>query len=100
MSLILGGSLAFSIGAAFMKASQGLTRLTPTLVVIISSLIGVAFLAKAVRVTSTSTTIVVGLGFEALLTVAIGICLLGDRVSPRQAAGMILVIAGVALVSK
>jgi drug/metabolite transporter (DMT)-like permease len=47
-----------------------------------------------------STTVIVGLGFEALITVAIGIFLLGDSLTIRQAAGMLFVLAGAALVHR
>ena len=100
MLTILGGSFAFSIGAAFMKSSQGFTRLLPTMIVILSFLLGAAFLARAVSANNMSTTVIVGLGFEAVFTVAIGIFLLGDKLTIRQAAGMLLVLAGTALVHR
>jgi multidrug transporter EmrE-like cation transporter len=98
MGLIIGGSLAFSIGGAFMKASNGLTRLPATLVVIVSFIIGAGLLTRAVTSANLSTTIVVGLGLEAVLTIGIGIVFLGDRISVGQAFGMLMVLAGVTLV--
>lgn len=98
MGLIFGGSLAFSIGVAFMKPSQGLTRMVPTMIVVLSFVIGAVFLTRAVTATTTSTTIIIGLGLEATLTLAIGWFLLGDRINLRQALGVALVLCGVALV--
>jgi multidrug transporter EmrE-like cation transporter len=98
MGLIIGGSLAFSIGGAFMKASNGLTRLPPTMIVICSFIIGAALVTKAATSANLSTTIVVGLGFEAILTIGIGIVFLGDRISVGQALGMLLVLTGITLV--
>ncbi len=83
-----------------MKSSQGFTRLLPTMIVILSFLLGAAFLARAVSANNMSTTVIVGLGFEAVFTVAIGIFLLGDKLTIRQAAGMLLVLAGTALVHR
>jgi multidrug transporter EmrE-like cation transporter len=98
MGLIIGGSVAFSIGGAFMQASRGFTRLTPSLIVAVSFIIGSALIARAVHHANLSTTIVIGLGIEALLTVGFGIMVLGDKVSLRQAAGVLLVVGGVCLV--
>ncbi len=98
MGLIIGGSVAFSIGAAFMGASQGFTRLTPSLLVAVSFILGAGLLARAVQKTPMSTTVVVGLGIEALLTVLVGVFVLGDRFTPLQGVGMLLVVCGVALV--
>jgi quaternary ammonium compound-resistance protein SugE len=100
MLTILGGSCAFSVGAAFMKSSQGFTRLVPTTIVILSFLLGAAFLTRAVTTNNMSTTVIVGLGFEAVITVGIGIFLLGDRLTIRQAAGMLLVLVGTGLVHR
>ncbi len=98
MGLIIGGSLAFSIGTAFMKASQGFTRLIPTMIVALSFVLGSAFLAKAVTGTNVSTTVVVGLGIEAVITITIGTFLMGDRLSLGQMLGVLLVIGGAMLI--
>jgi multidrug transporter EmrE-like cation transporter len=98
MGLILGGSLAFSVGAAFMKSSDGLTKFAPTAIVILSFLIGAGLLTRAVRSETTSTAVILGLGFEAVITVGIGMMLLGDRLTVRQMLGLALVLGGVALV--
>ena len=98
MALIIGGSCAFSVGAAFMKSSQGLTRIVPTLIVVVCFLLGAAFLTKAVTSESTSFAIMVSLGLEALITIVIGVVVLGDQISLRQAIGFLVVVAGVLLV--
>jgi multidrug transporter EmrE-like cation transporter len=98
MGMIICGSVAFSIGGAFMKASNGLTTFTPTLIVLLSFVLGAGLITRAVTGANLSTTIVIGLGFEAILTVLIGFLFLGDRVSVGQALGMTLVLSGVALV--
>jgi small multidrug resistance pump len=98
MTLVIGGSLAFSIGGAFMKASYGFTRLVPSIIVAMSFLIGAGLLAKAVRTSTMSSTLVLSLGVEALITVAIGVLILGDRLTVYQGLGILMVIGGVALV--
>jgi multidrug transporter EmrE-like cation transporter len=81
MGLIIGGSIAFSIGGAFMPASKGFTRVVPSFVVAVAFVIGAIFLARAVLRSSVSTTMLIGIGFEALATVAIGRTFLDERVS-------------------
>ena len=97
MGLIIGGSLAFSIGGAFMPASKGFTKVVPSFVVAMAFVIGAIFLTRAVMRSSVSTTMLVGIGFEALATVIIGRMFLDERVSATQALGVLLVVAGVAL---
>ncbi len=98
MGLVIGGSVAFSIGGAFMPATNGFRVLSPSLVVALSFLIGAAMLARAVAASNLSTTMTLGLGIEALLTVGVGRFLLGDRITVVQALGMLLIVEGVVLV--
>jgi multidrug transporter EmrE-like cation transporter len=98
MGLIIGGSFAFSVGAAFMKPSQGLTRLVPTLIVILAFSLGALMTTKAVAGQSTSTAVVVGLGIEAVVTIIIGVLVLGDHLTVRNGLGIALVLGGVFLV--
>lgn len=98
MGLIIGGSLAFSIGGAFMKASNGFTRTGPTLVVIASFLLGAALLARQVARSDLSSTFVVGSGVEALLTLGFAVAVLGERPSLPRVVGVVLVVAGVVCV--
>ena len=100
MYLIFSGSMAFSIGAAFMKSSNGFTRLAPTMVVGLSFLIGSALIARAVQSKQMTTTIVLGLGIEATLSVLIGLLFLGERLSAAQAGGIVMVMAGVGLLQR
>ena len=88
------GSLAFSVGAAFMGHSAGFTRLWPSVIVAVCFVIGSGFLARAVHRGGLSTTYVVGLGIEALITVAIGLALLGERLNGAQAVGIAIILIG------
>jgi small multidrug resistance pump len=100
MGLILIGSISFSIGAAFMKQSQGLTRLGPSCLVVASFVFGAMMLAKSVKTGNVSTVVVIGIGFEVVITMALGILLLGDKVTISQGAGVMLVVGGIALVQR
>ncbi len=98
MGFILGSSLAFSVGSVFMKASKGFTRPGPSLIVAVCFVLGAFLIARAVTTSALSTAIIVGLGFEAVLTLALGVLLVGDHISPVQGVGIAMVIGGVALV--
>ena len=94
---IIGGSLAFSVGAAFMKAAQGFTRPMPSIVVAVAFLVGSMLVTRAVMTESLSTALVVGLGIEAVASVLIGLLMHGERLSAAQCLGALLIVAGVAV---
>ena len=94
MATIIIGSLAFSIGGAFMRQSDGFTRLWPSVVIAACFVMGAAFLARAVNRGGLSTTFVIGLGIEAVISVGIGLALLGERLSGLQTAGIAIILVG------
>jgi len=96
MATIIIGSVAFSIGGAFMRLSDGFTRLWPSLIVATCFVVGAGFLAKAVNRGGLSTTYVVGLGLEALISVGIGLAVLGERLTVAQTAGVAIILVGLA----
>jgi len=96
MATIIIGSVAFSIGGAFMRMSDGFTRLWPSLIVATCFVVGAGFLAKAVNRGGLSTTYVVGLGLEALISVGIGLAVLGERLTLAQTAGVAIILVGLA----
>ena len=94
MVSIIIGSLAFSIGGAFMGNSVGFTRLWPSVLVAGCFVIGAGFLARAVHEGGLSTTYVVALGFEAVASVAIGLAILGERLTAAQVVGIAIILVG------
>ncbi len=94
MASIIIGSLAFSVGGAFMRQSDGFTKLWPSLAIAACFVIGAAFLARAVNRGGLSTTFVIGLGIEAVISVGIGLALLGERLTGPQAAGIAIILVG------
>lgn len=92
---IAGGSVSFSIGAAFMKASHGFSRPVPSAVVAGFFLAGAILLSRAVMTDSMASAVVIGLGIEAVVTVLIGAFVLGDSVRATHLLGMALIVAGV-----
>jgi multidrug transporter EmrE-like cation transporter len=94
MTSIIIGSLAFSIGGAFMGISDGFTKFWPSVVIAACFVVGAGFLAKAVNRGGLSTTFVIGLGIEAVLSVGIGLALLGERLTAAQTAGIAIILVG------
>ena len=88
----------FCVGGCFMKASHGFTDVGPSIAVAVAFLLGSVCLSRAVRGQMLSTTLVAGLGIEALGAVAFGLVVLGERLNPSQMGGIALVFAGVALI--
>jgi multidrug transporter EmrE-like cation transporter len=91
-------SVAFAVGGAFMKASNGFTRFWPSSAVLVLFVLGSVLLARAVRLEGLSTAYLLGLGLEALASVGLGLWLYGERLSPGRMAGVVLIAAGVAVV--
>jgi multidrug transporter EmrE-like cation transporter len=94
MATIIIGSLAFSIGGAFMGLSDGFTKFWPSVIIAACFMVGAVFLARAVNRGGLSTTYVVALGCEAVITVGIGLALLGERLTASQTAGIAIILIG------
>jgi multidrug transporter EmrE-like cation transporter len=98
VTLILA-SATFSLGGAFMKPSGGLTRLGPSVVVMLSFLAGSLLLTLAVHRGALSTTYVLGLGLEALVSVGVGVLMLGERLTPLKVGGMVSIAFGLVMIN-
>jgi multidrug transporter EmrE-like cation transporter len=96
MVTIIIGSLAFSVGGAFMRFSDGFTKFWPSVIVATCFVVGAGFLARAVNRGPLSTTYVIGLGIEAVISVGIGLALLGERLTAAQTAGIAIILIGLA----
>jgi multidrug transporter EmrE-like cation transporter len=96
IATIIIGSLAFSVGGAFMGISDGFTKFWPSVIIVACFVTGAGFLAKAVNRGGLSTTYVVGLGIEALISVGIGLALFGERLTASQSAGVVIILLGLA----
>ena len=96
--MVIAASVAFGVGGAFMKASDGFTRPWPSSAITILFLLGAVLLSHAVRTEGLSMAYTAGLGIEALVSVGLGRYVLGERLSIAQLAGIGLILAGVASV--
>jgi multidrug transporter EmrE-like cation transporter len=99
MVTLVAASLAFSTGGMLMKPSGGFTRLGPSLGIVVCFVIGAVLLTRAVERGGLSTTYLVGLGLEAVVSVAAGLLLLGETLTVAQGAGIVLILGGVVAVN-
>ena len=98
MGFIVAASVAFGLGGALMKFSEGLHRLWPVAGIALLFLVGSLLLAVAVREQGLSVAYVVGLGCEAAIAVGLGRWVFDERLTPWQSVGLVLIAAGVASV--
>lgn len=87
----------FEIGwAVGLKYTDGFTRLTPTVLTIISMVISIALLGLAVKTLPMGTAYAVWTGIGTVGTVLLGIWLLGDPATLVRLACIGLIVAGIA----
>ena len=80
-----------------MKHSVGLTRLEPALAVFGFFVAGSAMQCVSMRNSAMSTNYIIVLGLEAALALGLGMALFDERLSLAKAAGVTLVVAGIAI---
>ena len=98
--LALLSALAFTAGDVFMKHSDGLTRLAPSLLVYLFFAGGASFQARAMRGAELSVTSIVVMGLEAALAIGIGIVYFKEGLSLFKVAGLVLIVAGIAVLQR
>jgi quaternary ammonium compound-resistance protein SugE len=94
--LLLGIAGVLEIGfALFMKASEGFTRLTPSLLTVATGVSSVVLLSIALRSLPVGTGYAVWTGIGAAGTAALGIAVLGESSSPARILCIAVILAGV-----
>lgn len=91
--LVVAGLLevAWALG---LKASQGFTRLWPSLFTLVAMIVSFYLLAQAMKVLPVGTAYAIWVGIGALGTVLLGILIYGDSASPLRLVSLLLVLAG------
>ncbi len=91
--LVLAGLLevAWALG---LKASEGFTRLWPSLFTVTTMLVSFYLLAQAMKALPVGTAYAVWVGIGALGTVLLGILIYGDSASPLRLVSLALVLVG------
>ena len=95
--LLFLSAVAFSGGGVFMKLSAGLSRPGPTALIFVSFAIGVVLQTLGMRRAGLASAYIFVLGFEAILVCAAGILFFKEPATARKAIGVVLVLAGIAL---
>lgn len=85
------------IWAYSMKLSMGFTRLTPSLVTLVTMVISFALLALAMRSLPLGTAYMIWTGIGAVGAFAMGVFFLGEQLSPMRVFAAVLILAGIVL---
>lgn len=94
--LFIAGLLEI-VWAFSMKASNGFTRLTPSIVTIVAMIASFALLAYAMRFLPLGTAYMVWTGIGAAGAFVVGILFLGESVTPMRVTAACLVLSGIVL---
>ncbi|MCC7053209.1 MAG: EamA family transporter [Gemmatimonadaceae bacterium] len=94
--LLLGAAaVCYALGGVAMQQSAGLTLWRPGALVFVAFIAGAGLQALGMAGGKMSVAYVIVLGLEAVLAVALGVVLLGERVNAPQLFGTVLVVAGI-----
>jgi multidrug transporter EmrE-like cation transporter len=93
--VVLLAAISFTIGGIYMKFSQGLTELIPSLLVYFFFILGASLQALAMRDTSLGMTYVIVLGCEAVLALLFGVLLFKENYSLFKLLGVSLIVTGI-----
>jgi small multidrug resistance pump len=96
--LLAGAILAEVLGTTSMKASDGFSKLWPTLGTAVCYLISFVLLARALKTVAVGAAYAIWSAAGTALIVAIGILFFGESAALPRLFGVVLIIVGVALV--
>lgn len=94
--LVVAGALEI-IWAFSMKASHGFTRLTPSIITIVTMIASFALLSYAMRFLPLGTAYMVWTGIGAAGAFVVGIVFLGEAATPMRLVAAALVLSGIVL---
>lgn len=98
MSLLMltCASVLYAVGGLFMKQSDGVTRLLPSLAFLALFAGGATLQATGMRRADMGVSYVLVLGIEAVAAVLLSIAVLNENYSVSRLAAIVLVVAGIA----
>ncbi|MFB6835858.1 DMT family transporter [Streptomyces sp. NPDC056361] len=97
--LLAGAIVAEILATTSMKYSDGFTKLWPSLVTGAGYVIAFALLAQALKTLQVGTAYAIWSGVGTAAVAAIGFLFLGESLTPAKIAGLVLIIAGVAVLN-
>ncbi|GKW48067.1 quaternary ammonium compound efflux SMR transporter SugE [Halomonas sp. NCCP-2165] len=92
--LLVAAGLLEVAWALGLKASEGFTRLWPSLFTLVAMLASFYLLAQAMKVLPVGTAYAIWVGIGALGTVVLGMLIYGDSATPLRLLSLLLVLAG------
>ncbi len=95
-ALVFSAALLFTVGGIFMKLSDGVTRLSPSLMMAVCFVAGAVLQALAMRGGDLGVVYVIVLGVEAVLAMTFGWYFFAEQMSVWKLGGVALIIAGIA----
>ena len=93
-------ALAFAVGGAFMKASDGMARLWPTVAMYLLFAAGATFQTLALREAELGFAYMFSLGLEAVLVFAFGQLFFVESISWSKVLGVASIVAGMVLMHR
>lgn len=97
--LYLGVAIVFeTIGTTALKASDGLTRLGPSLLVVMSYVISFWLLALVLRIIPVGVAYAIWAGLGVCLIAGIGWVVFGQRLDAPAVLGLVLIISGIVVI--
>lgn len=94
--LFLLGAIVFEVfGTLNLRLSDGMTRLWPSVGVVVGYAAAIYLLSLALRTVPVGVAYGIWSALGTVLVALIGFLLLGDRLTPVQVGGIVLVVAGV-----
>lgn len=93
--MVLAAAVSFTVGGIFMKLSQGLSYLTPSLLVYVFFCTGASLQTLAMRKSDLGVTYILVLGLEAVLALLFGVFIFKEHYSLLKLLGVSLIVAGI-----
>lgn len=94
--ILVAAGLLEVVWATALKYSDGLSRIRPSIVVVIGALASFLLLAHALRTLPVGTAYAAWVGIGAVGVAAVGVVLFGEALSPLRLGFIALIITGVA----
>jgi small multidrug resistance pump len=93
-------ALAFTVGSACMKASDGMTKSGPTVAMYLTFAVGATFQALALREAELGVAYMFSLGLEALLVFVFGQLFFAESASLSKVLGVASIVIGMVLMHR
>jgi multidrug transporter EmrE-like cation transporter len=94
--MVLSAAALFTVGGIYMKLSQGLSLLTPSVLVYFFFCAGASLQTLAMRKSELGATYILVLGLEAVLALLFGVWLFKEHYSFLKLLGIGLIVTGIA----